>query len=430
MLRALYASEFLRAAAALGVGGIAFALGSLALARVLPPDEYGLVSLFIGIVAVCGFTGPLGLDLVVARRGLQLNSSWRRAALAACAAVGVVTAAVTAVAYHLAFPLLICVLLATAARGVVQACGAHFQGQRQFPTALWIRQFSNWALVPVALCSALLEFRTAIGPSALITVAALAGASVAWLQVARREGPGTPQPSPGKVLGEALSLVTLESSSAVFLQLERLLLVPTVGISGLALFGVLAALVGSPFRLLQQAAQFTLIPSLRAASGTGKRVQLLRREIVLVSLVSAAGSVAIWIAAPRIARWFLPGRYDLQPALVMAGLVSGVLKVFSAFAFATVIALARERSLRVLGVLSWASLGVSVAGAFAAIPWGLVGVLYGISLGWLIRAVSATWLALPYLRRAAPAHEGVQRAPPPDQVARTSAQRSHDRDER
>ena len=389
----------------MGLGGASFALGSLALARVLSPDEYGAVSLFIGIVAVCGFTGPLGLDLVVARRGLQLDSSWRRAALAACTAVGVVTAAVTAIVYHLALPLLSCVLCATAARGVAQACGAHFRGERQFSTALWILQLSNWALVPVALCSALLKFRTAIGPSALITVAGVAGAAAAWLLVARSQHPGESQPSPGRLLGEALSLVTLESSSAAFLQLERLLLVPTVGVSGLALFGVLAALVGSPFRMLQQAAQFTLVPSLRAASGTDERWQLLRREAALVSLVSAAGSIAIWFAAPWIARWFLGGRYDLRPALMLAALVSGVLKVYSAFAFATAIALARERTLRVLGALSWASLGVSVAGAFAAIPWGLVGVLYGISLGWLIRAVSATWVALPYLTawRADPA---------------------------
>ena len=408
MFRALLTSQSLRAAAALGVGGIAFTVGSLVLARVLSPEEYGLVSLFIGIVAVCGFIAPLGFDLVVARRGLQLNSSWRRAALAACAAVGVVTSAVAAIAYHLALPLLICLLLAIAARGVAQACGAHFRGQRQFATALWILQLSNWALLPVAVCTALLDFRTAIGPSILITVVLLACALAAWLQVARREGPGKPQPFPRKLLGEALSLVTLESSSAVFLQLERLLLVPTVGISDLALFGVLAALVGSPFRMLQQAAQFTLTPSLRAASGTGERVQLLRREFVIVSLVSAAGSVAIWIAAPRVARWLLAARYDLQPALVMAALVSGVLKVYSAFAFAAVIALARERSLRILGVLSWASLGVSVAGAFVSAPWGLVGVLYGVSLGWLFRAVSATCLALPYLRRVAPAHEEVR----------------------
>lgn len=403
MLRALLGSQSLRAATAMGVGGVSFALGNLVLARVLSPDAYGLVSLFIGIVAVCGFTGPLGLDLVVARRGLQLDSSWRRAALFACTAVGVAAAVVTAIAYHLTLLLSMCVLCATAAKGLVQACGAHFRGERQFSTAIWIMQLSNWALVPVAICSALFRFRTAIGPSVLITVTGVAGAWFAWLQVVGSERAGEQQPPPRKLLSEAFSLVTLESSSAAFLQLERLLLVPTVGIGGLALFGVLASLVGSPFRMLQQAAQFTLMPSLRAASTTGERIQLLRREATLVSLVSAAGSIIIWFVAPWIARWFLGQRYDLSPALVMAGLVSGVLKVFSAFAFATAIALVRDRSLRVLGALSWASLGVSVAGAFAAIPWGLVGVLYGISLGWLMRAVLATWLALPYLRRAAPA---------------------------
>ena len=59
MLRALYRSASLRAAAALGLSGVAFALGNLILARVLPSQEYGLVSLFIGVVAVSGVMAPL-----------------------------------------------------------------------------------------------------------------------------------------------------------------------------------------------------------------------------------------------------------------------------------------------------------------------------------------------------------------------------------
>jgi Na+-driven multidrug efflux pump len=49
--------------------------------------------------------------------------------------------------------------------------------------------------------------------------------------------------------------------------------------------------------------------------------------------------------------------------------------------------------------VSWATLGVSIVAAFAAAPWGLVGVLYGISAGWLARSLIATWMALPHLRR-------------------------------
>jgi hypothetical protein len=210
------------------------------------------------------------------------------------------------------------------------------------------------------------------------------------------------------MFGEALSLVTITTSSSVFLQLERLLLPPTVGIQDLALFGVLAALVGSPFRMLQASVQFTLIPSLRAAGDLKQRLRLLGKEALLVTMVVAAGSLAIWFIAPPLAHWFLAGRYDLNDALMMAALVSGVLKVSCAFALATVIALAEERELRLLSALSWSSIVISVVAAFAASPWGLVGVLYGISFGWLVRAVGAMWLALPYLR-AAPAMSAQRR---------------------
>jgi len=51
-----------------------------------------------------------------------------------------------------------------------------------------------------------------------------------------------------------------------------------------------------------------------------------------------------------------------------------------------------------LSVICWGSIGVSVAGAFLSGPFGLVGVLYGISAGWLVRFLLTSWLALPYLR--------------------------------
>jgi hypothetical protein len=78
------------------------------------------------------------------------------------------------------------------------------------------------------------------------------------------------------------------------------------------------------------------------------------------------------------------------------------LKVCSAFATGIVIALAQDRSLRVLSMVSWATIGVSVGAALAAAPWGLVAVLYAISAGWLLRASIAAWMAIPHLRQGLP----------------------------
>jgi hypothetical protein len=193
--------------------------------------------------------------------------------------------------------------------------------------------------------------------------------------------------------------MAIHTSNAVFLQLERLLLVPIAGLQALAVFGVLASLVASPFRMLQMAVLITLTPNLRQANGVEERRRILRREMLLVAGVVGAGSVVIWYAAPPLAHWFLSGRYDLSGTLMCAALVSGALKLCSAFATGTVIAVSEEKGLRALGVVSWATIGLSVAAAVAAAPWGLVGVLYGISTGWLVRSAIAAWMAMPHLRR-------------------------------
>jgi O-antigen/teichoic acid export membrane protein len=399
MLKALYRSASLRTAAAMGVGGVGFSLGSLVLARVLPTQEYGLVALVLGIVAVAGLTAPLGLDQVAARRGIRLDARWRRAALGACAATAVVAALIAGLVYHLSPTLMASVALITLALGIAQSAGGHFQGQQHLRTAVWVVQLLNGSLAIVALV-ALMAGLSSAGTVCLglAAVALLAAAGVWWL-VRRREGMGDRQPTVWGLRGEAMSLLTVQACGSAFMQLERLLLGPIVGLHDLAVYSVLAALVSSPFRLLQAAVQFTLIPTLRVAGDAHARRAKIAREGALVFVTIAVGSVAIWVLAPPVARWFVAGRYTLSHALIAATLISGFIKVLSGFMTAVVVSCGEERRLRLLSFFSWGSIGISVAGAFLAAPWGLVGVIYGIAGGWLIRCVITAWLALPYLRR-------------------------------
>jgi len=153
--------------------------------------------------------------------------------------------------------------------------------------------------------------------------------------------------------------------------------------------------------MLQGGVQLTLIPELRATGSGRERLRLVRHEALLLTIAMAGGSLVIWLLAPPIAHWFLSGRYDLSAALMTAAIVSGVLKVVSAFTLAIVVAVAQEGDLRVLSVISWASSGLSIIAAFCRRSVGLVGVLYGISSGWLIRSVLAAWMAMPHLRQGA-----------------------------
>ena len=399
MLKALYRSASLRTAAAMGLGGVGFSLGSLLLARELPTQEYGLVALVLGIVAVAGLTAPLGLDQVAARRGIRLDAGWRRAALGACALTALAAALIAGVVYHLSSSLVASVALITLALGIAQSAGGHFQGQQRLGTAVWVVQLLNGALPLAALVAITVRLPSAGEVCLLVASLTVLAAAAVWWLVRRREGVGDRQPAPWRLRGEAMSLLTVQACGSAFMQLERLLLGPIVGLHDLAVYSVLAALVSSPFRLLQSAVQFTLIPTLRVAAGARARRTKILREATLVFVTVTAGSIAIWMLAPPVARWMTAGRYDLSHALIAATLVSGFLKVLSGFTTAVVVSCGQERRLRTLSFVCWGSIGVSVAGAFLTGSWGLVAVLYGISSGWLIRCLFTAWLAWPYLRQ-------------------------------
>jgi O-antigen/teichoic acid export membrane protein len=216
--------------------------------------------------------------------------------------------------------------------------------------------------------------------------------------VSHQSGGGDRQPSPWNLRGESLSLATAQAGGSTFLQIERLLVGPTVGLHELATFGVLAAFVSSPFRLLQAAVQFTLIPKLRAAHDARARRALLWHEAGPLAIPLIAGSAAIFLLSPPLAHWLLAGRYDLSAALIGVMLFSGWLKLLNGFLTAVVVSCGEERRLGWLSAICWGTLGVSIAGAFLGIPWGLLGVLLGVATGWLARCLLASWLALACLR--------------------------------
>jgi O-antigen/teichoic acid export membrane protein len=414
--QALFRSPSLRIAAVMGLGGVGFSLGSLLLARTLPTGEYGLVALVLGIIAVGGLTAPLGLDQIAARRGIRLDARWRCAVLVACAATALGSAVFAALVYRLPLSLAVSVGSITLAVGLSQAAGGHLQGRQRLGTAVWVVQLFNGSLTIAALAALMFGLRTASAVCALIALIALLAAAAVWRLLRRDAGAGERQPSAWALRREAMPLLAVQTGNAAFLQLERLLIGPIVGLHDLALYSVLAAFVSSPFRLLQSAVQFTLIPTLRVAGdGRARRAKLLR-EAALVLAIITAGSAAIWVLAPPLAHWLVAGRYRLPHEIIAATLICGFLKVLSGFLTAVVVSCGEARRLRLLSLVCWGSIAVGVAGAFAGGPWGIVGVVYGIAAGWLLRCVLAGWLALPHLRaRERPP------APAPEATLRTSA---------
>jgi hypothetical protein len=395
MLKALRQSPSLRVGAAFALGGAAFAGGNLIMARALPAEAYGLVSLVIGLFSVSSQVAPLGLDLAIARRGLPLGPGLRRAALIASLASALGTAWLSWALYRLSPALVLSVLVATAGAGMSQAAAAHYQSQQRFRASVPLLQAFNWLLLPIGMITLWSHATDALLPCTLMAAAALGVGIAGWGGVIRQRGASDPRATP-ELLRTALLLLTLMAAVSLFLNLERLVLPRTLPLRDLALFGVLAALVGSPFRMLQAAVSFTILPRLRDTADPAARRRILGRELWVVTATMIPGILAIWTLAPPLARWLLGGRYELHPALVAATVVSGVLKVYAAAGTAAVTALAPESEVRLLSGGSWLCIAVAVAGSFCAARWGLAGVIYAVSLGWLLRCAVAVRISLPH----------------------------------
>jgi hypothetical protein len=199
-----------------------------------------------------------------------------------------------------------------------------------------------------------------------------------------------------------LALAGLDASGLVLVQLDRLVIPWLLPLNMLALYGVLSAIAGSVFRVLQMGVGYALIPRLRAAEGIARRRRLIRNEAWLVTGLMVAGSLAVAVAVPLVKTFLLHGKYELSAHLVLAVVVSGVAKVLNAFAKALVAGLALPDEVATVNLFGWLSVAVAIAAAAVGARWGLAGVIYGVGLGWLIRALVAFRICAPHLRAAEP----------------------------
>jgi hypothetical protein len=131
---------------------------------------------------------------------------------------------------------------------------------------------------------------------------------------------------------------------------------------------------------------------LRAADGRSERVSLLVRELVLALLVILLIWVFLWFATPFLQELFLTDDYNLSPQLILAALVAGTAKGLSGIARAGVTAVSSVRAIEVMGVLGWFSVFVSIAFAYYLSAFGLPGVIYGVTVGWVLRLIASAAL--------------------------------------
>ena len=396
-MKRYWRSPTLRTAGVYGAAGAGFAVANLVLARVLPPAEYAVVTLVVALVNVGYALAPLGLDAVVNRRRLEAGPGLLRHTLLATSLTGAAFAAAGA-AFYETTPLLTAVIfLSTAAGGALMVAAAQFQSEQRFGISLTLVQGPNLVLLLAALVTAAAGVREAWLPLLIMTAGWFPFALWGW-RALFRERHAKPGGATDLPWAEALSFAGVQVTGLLMIQLERLVLPHVLPLADLATFGVLAAIAGSLFRVLQMGVGYTLVPRLRAASDVRQRRRLVAREARMVAAVALLGSAAIWLVTPVVEDWFLGGKYHLGGPLLLAALISGVAKVVNSFTRAVAAALGTAAELAAVSVLGWVAVGVALAAAVVGARWGLAGVIYGVTLGWTLRSVSTFYFAARHLR--------------------------------
>jgi O-antigen/teichoic acid export membrane protein len=392
----LWQSPMLRTVAIYTASGLGFAGANLILARVLPAVEYGLFTLVIALVNVGFSLATLGLDGVVNRRHLEAGPDLLRRSAAAALIVGSGLAAISLLAYRLSPAIVLGIFVCTAAGGIMMVAAAKFQSEQRFGMSLSLSQSPNVVLLLAALILVLTHSRTAWHPISILAAGFVVAAFIGWWllrderwgRISRAQFSWT----------ESLSFAGLNAAGLVLLQLDRLVIPHLLSVEELATYGVLAAVAGSLFRMLSMGVGYTLVPRLRAADSVPERRRLISNEAKLVSGVLVAGVAAILIITPWIERWVLADKYHLSGALLLAAIISGIVKVTNSFTKSVVSALATTSELAWVNVFGWAAVALAISAAFVGARWGLAGVIYGVTMGWLMRALTSLYFAFRHLR--------------------------------
>ncbi|MEZ0335943.1 MAG: lipopolysaccharide biosynthesis protein [Gemmatimonadales bacterium] len=400
-MKRLWRSPTLRSAGVYGAAGAGFAGANLILARVLPQAEYAVLTLVVALVNVGFGMAPLGVDGIVNRRHLEAGPRLLRKVLVATTLTAVTFTSIGLAFYDVSPPLAAMVFVSVLTGGAVVVVAAQFQAEQRFGLSLAFIQSTNVVLLLAALVTAVTGVREAWLALLISTIGWVVAAVWGWALLFR-ERHAKPHRSVDFPITESLSYAGVQATGLIHIQLERLIVPHFLPLHDLATFGVLAAIAGSLFRVLQMGVGYSLVPRLRAAESILERRRLVAHETRLVTAIVLVGSAGIALLTPLVERWFLQGKYHLAASLVLATVVSGVIKIINAFTRSTASALATPRELGMVNLLGWVSLAIGIGAGIVGARWGLAGVIYGVAIGWAIRAATASYIAARHLRLSEP----------------------------
>jgi O-antigen/teichoic acid export membrane protein len=395
--RRLLGSPVIYTAALFAASGLGFAGANLVLARLLSTSDFALVILAMALLNVSIPLAPAGMDGVINRHTLDLGPSLLGRVLATSAIVGLITAILARTVYGMDALSAAILFASIMAGGTTYLAAAHLRSRHRFVLSITVGQGSTYLFVVAAMATLCLPIKAPDFVLSVIMVGLVAAAACIWLQYRRCEPTGERQHVPWH---DALFYVGAQAAGLLLLSMERLTVPKLLTLEDLATLGVLSAVALAPYRILQMAVGFTLLPQLRAAKSGGARRRLVAREAVVCATIVTLGSLVVWWMAPPVAAWFVGDKYQMTPMLLLAAIVGGSVRVAASIPRSAATALCTTEDLGRLAGLTWVAVGCALLGAWLGSAWGLPGIMYGVACGGLFHGLAAAKVSAPYLREA------------------------------
>ena len=363
-------------------------VANLIFAGLLPPEDYGKIAFFQGIVAVGGALGPLGIDQLAARG--QMPRSWFALFQAApvLVIIAVIVAVLGVVAYGLAAPVVILASLGATGAGMASTLAAFNQATVRFGRAQLILQSP---FVVVGISSLVLLWagvHSWIFAAGLITLG-YAVATGLGLAMFRPLVDGRGERLGRDHVRAAVPLGAISVSVLLLSQLDRIIIPQTLGFSELASYSVIAVIVASPLRLLAGGITYSLIPRLRRSTSAEERRKLVRHELALGLGLSAIGSLILIFGTAPLIRLLYGAKYSAPTGLVLVILALGWSRLLHGVAAGVALGVFSQKRLQRFNLLGWGAVIVTAVLAVVMSRCSLPGIVLALTLGWLGRAAAA-----------------------------------------
>jgi O-antigen/teichoic acid export membrane protein len=366
-------------------GAVLQVLSQTILARSLPKEDVGLISLIIGALPLLSTLSLAGQDAAVVRLLSRVDPArydvpaYARRVLALVAPLGVAVALACAGYYALSGLAVVTAIVLVVSLNTVTVFTSVLRAAHRYELAMAGTRLPIIAGA-VFLAALLALGRLSLSSALWALVAAYAGAAVFLATRGRVLGAGEGAPVPPSVMREGFFLLGLGLSYSLMISLDKLVIGKFLPYADLAVYATVFA-VTKGFDFLFHSINYVLMPRVN----TMERVSL-RRLNTPIAALAAVVLVLYLLFGDDAVHILYAGKYDLGAYLILPFALSGVIKLFYSVPSSVIGGRLPRSALKQFLWLNTAGIVVNVILDIVLIrSHGLLGVAVATAIAWGLR---------------------------------------------